>query len=97
VDESKLRNSKASASARLASIRRLDAVASSTRESVDHLAAAYPDHAASQRYDREQHGLGDGDEPVAPLAQVGVLRVLADLFPDLARRKPLRHGGSLTP
>jgi hypothetical protein len=45
VDESKLRNSKASASARLAAIRRLDAVASSTRDSVDHLAAAYPDHA----------------------------------------------------
>jgi hypothetical protein len=47
VDESKLRSSKARASARLASIRRLDALASSTRDSVDHLAAAYPDHAAS--------------------------------------------------
>jgi hypothetical protein len=47
VDESKSRSSPASESARLASIRRLDAVASSTRDSVDHFAAAYPDHAAS--------------------------------------------------
>jgi hypothetical protein len=47
VDESKLRSSKASSFAWLASIRKLDAAAISRRDSVDHWAAAYPDHAAS--------------------------------------------------
>ena len=47
MDESKLRSSKAFSSARFPSIRRLDAMASSKRDWVDHLAAAYPDQAAS--------------------------------------------------
>ncbi len=43
----------------------------------------------------EEDGPGDGDELVASLVRVGVLRVLADLCPNLARRKPFRHRGSL--
>jgi hypothetical protein len=48
VDESKLRSSSASSPARFALVRSADASANATRDSVLHLEAAYPDHAASR-------------------------------------------------
>ena len=97
MDESKLRSSAASASALLASMRRVEAFASPTRDSVDHLAAAKPDHAAnSATTESSAASVIEMSRPRRSSAS-SLLRVLADLLPDLARRKAFRHRGSLTP
>jgi hypothetical protein len=91
VDESEFRRVSAACAARFASVRFVDAVDRSSRDSVFHLAAAYPRPGGRRSDSREKHCLRDQPVPACVgVAACGMSCVLADLFPDSVGDSPSR-------
>ena len=96
VEESKFRSSIASRWARFAFDLAVEDSARSTRDSVLHFAAAYPDQAANKAT-IERSTASAIESSRSRCSCASVLGVLGDFLADLGRRQSLGHDGALGP